>query len=112
MIHELMRRAAYRGRDYQYYFLRISNNQEIDLIVDRPGQRLAVIEIKSTSKVQRKHVRVLLDVKEDFENADFYLLSQDKDAKEFDGIKCMNWQAGIKEIINGVNKISASPDIS
>ena len=52
LIQEIMRRAEHLGRDYKYSFLRLNDKEEIDLIIDRPGQTELLIKIKSTTKIK------------------------------------------------------------
>ena len=91
LIHEIMRRAEYMGKDYSYSFLRLNDQDEVDLIIDRPGHAEAVIEIKSTSKIKKEHVEVLLDLSEDFPEAELYVLSNDPDPKSFGRVNCVHW---------------------
>ena len=87
-----MRRAEYLGKDYRYSFLRISDDQEIDLIIDRPGQCDVLIEIKSATKIKRMHADVLIDLAEEFPTSELYVLSNDPEPKEFDRVKCLHWK--------------------
>lgn len=91
LIHEIMRRANYAGRDYQYSFLRLNDKEEIDLVIDRPGQSEILVEIKSTTKVTAEHAEVLLGLSNDFPNAELYLLSNDPEPKLFERVKCIHW---------------------
>ncbi len=99
VIQELQRRARYAGKDFLFSFLRLANNDEVDLIVDRPGHRQAVIEIKSTDQIQEKHVKVISRLRDAFKGAEFFVLSRDESAKEYEGIRCLSWQKGIPEIL-------------
>jgi predicted AAA+ superfamily ATPase len=92
LIQEIMRRAEYLDKDYRYSFLRISDDQEIDLIIDRPGQCDVLIEIKSATKIKRMHADVLIDLAEEFPTSELYVLSNDPEPKEFDRVKCLHWK--------------------
>lgn len=92
LIHEIMRRAEYMGKDYRYSFLRLNDQDEVDLIIDRPGHTEVAIEIKSTSHIKKEHAEVLLKFSEDFPNSELYVLSNDPNHKSFGRVKCLHWK--------------------
>ncbi len=47
-----MRLASYLRRQYKFSYLRTSDDVEIDLIIERPGEPTIYIEIKSTDHIQ------------------------------------------------------------
>lgn len=58
VIIESIRAANYLKNDFRFSYLRTKDNAEIDLIIDRPGLPLALVEIKSTLRLSthiRKH---------------------------------------------------------
>ena len=91
LIQEIMRRAEHLGRDYKYSFLRLDDKEEIDLIIDRPGQTELLIKIKSTTKIKKEHADVLLGLADDFPTAELYVLSNDPEPKSFGRVKCLHW---------------------
>ena len=48
VINEFVRLNSYEKRDYRFSYLQSASGVEIDLIVERPGRPLALVEIKST----------------------------------------------------------------
>lgn len=91
LIQEIMRRAEYLGRDYRYSFLRLNDQEEIDLIIDRPGRAEVLVEIKSTAKIKQEHADVLLSLADDFPTSELYVLSNDPEPKSFGRVKCVHW---------------------
>ena len=79
--------------------MHLANGQEIDLIIDRPGRPLAVIEIKSTTTVKEEHTKIIRRLGPDFGKAELFLLSRDREPKKFDSLQCLHWQEGIEAII-------------
>lgn len=71
---------------------------EIDLVIDRPGRPLALVEIKSTSTVTEEDVRSLLGFSEEFPDADLFCFSQDERPKRFGRVRAVHWQQGIEEL--------------
>lgn len=99
IINEIRRCAEYAGRDFHYSFLRTADDQEIDLIIDRPGMPRAVVEIKSTERVREEHSKVILRLAADIDNCELYLLSRDPEPKKFGDLLCLPWADGIRSIL-------------
>lgn len=95
---EIYRLASYAGSDFQLSYLQTKDGLEIDLLIERPGMPLALIEIKSTGTVQDVHLRGLRSVKKDFPDAQQMILSQEPRPRLVDGIHIMPWQMGIREL--------------
>jgi hypothetical protein len=60
-----------------------------------------LIEIKASAEVTADAVRHLVSYRHDFPNPTCYLLSTDPRSKIIDGINCMPWNQGLKEIFMG-----------
>lgn len=99
IINQIRSEAAYAEKDYQYSFFKTFQDEEIDLVIDRPGRPLALVEIKSTNKIKEEHSRTILKLAANFDNAELFLLSRDSQKKQFDALKCLHWEEGILEII-------------
>jgi len=95
LIQEIIRLADYYRYDFRYSFLRINDHEEIDLVIDRPGQAEVLVEIKSTHKLSEKHTEIMQKIAADFPDAELYLLSNDPQAKHFGRIRCLHWREGI-----------------
>ena len=79
-------------------YFRTKEGVEIDLIVERPGEKTALIEIKSTEKLDENQLRNLKLIRDSIENSEAYCLSRDKNSRVVDGIKCLYWPQGLNEI--------------
>ncbi|MEI8025123.1 MAG: DUF4143 domain-containing protein [Pseudomonadota bacterium] len=84
--------SSYEKRDYRFSYLMSASGAEIDLVIERPGRPLALVEIKSTELVREDHLRGLENFASDFPDADLYLLSRDTKAKIFGRINALPWQ--------------------
>ena len=51
IILEFFRLSSYFQRDYRFSYIRTQEDVEVDLVVDRPGQTLLCIEIKSSNQI-------------------------------------------------------------
>lgn len=88
--------ANYYHRDYRFSYLKTKDDAEIDLVVERPGQPLLFIEIKSSDNVQSYHLTNLKRLAHDFGHCEAICLSCDPYPKQVDGIKILPWMDGIK----------------
>lgn len=76
-------------------YLRVNDNQEIDLIIETP-KKIFLIEIKSAEKVDPDEVQKMKYFKESFPKAQFLFLSQDKNEYVDQGILCQHWLTGLE----------------
>lgn len=98
IINEIRHNAIYKKMDWEFFYFSTKDQLEIDLVIDRPGQPLAFIEIKSSTVVQKEHIRHLHAVKKDLPKAEYFLFSQDTINRNEGGIRCLHWREGIQEL--------------
>ncbi len=98
IILEAMRLATYFEKDYRFSYLRTKDDAEIDLIIERPGLPMALIEIKSKVQTDERDIRTLRAFQSDMKNTDAYCLSRDPVPKIIDGIHLLPWQHGFQEL--------------
>ncbi len=98
IILEIRRLASLRYPDWEFSFLRTKDGVEIDLIIDRPGMPIALIEIKSGTTVTEQNTATLNRVQSEFPKAESYCLSQDVSAKKIGAVHCLHWQEGLKNL--------------
>lgn len=99
IISELIRLNEYFEKDWKFFYLMTSHGAEIDLIIDRPGQERALIEIKSKNTVSERDVAVLNRFKKDGLAGEYICLSRDRHDKLISGINCLHWKSGLKHLI-------------
>jgi predicted AAA+ superfamily ATPase len=92
---ELYRQESYLNREYRLTFLQTEDHAEIDVVVERPGKPLALIEIKSTHQVREDMLRRLAHFQKDFPKASFYCFSNDPIEKKFGKISALPWRKGL-----------------
>jgi hypothetical protein len=105
-----MRLANYAQRDYHFSFLRIGDNEEVDLVIDRGELPEALVEIKSTQRLTEEHTEVLAKIAVDFPAAELFVLSNDPHPKSYGRIRCLHWKSGVPLILSG--KQSVGPESS
>lgn len=97
VILEIMRLNSYCEKDFRLSYLRTKDDAEVDLIVERPGAKTVFVEIKSATETDERSVRGLKNFR-DVKDAEFYLLSQDPQAKIIDGVSIFPWREGLAKI--------------
>lgn len=98
MILQIYQLISYFHPEYRLSYIRTKDDLEIDLVVERPGKALLLIEIKSTTNVQEQHLRSLKAVAQDLLGCESICLSQDVFAKRYDNVTVYPWLEGIKKI--------------
>jgi predicted AAA+ superfamily ATPase len=98
VILEIMRLADYAGLDWQFSYLLTKDGAEIDLVIDRPGRPVALLEIKSAPSTDDRDVRTLNRFAPDFAEAERFCLSRDPHEKRIEGAWCLPWQVGIERL--------------
>jgi len=68
---------------------------KIDLVVERPGKPIALVEIKSTKNITEDQVSSLAKFSDDFEDAAFYCFSRDPVPKQWGKILALSWTEGL-----------------
>lgn len=98
VILEILRLNDYWQKDFRLYHLRTKDQAEIDLIVERPGLPLALVEIKSTERVDERHTRSLENFKKSFPHAKYFCLSQDPLERKIGSVAALPWQKGLVDL--------------
>ena len=90
--------SRYRYPDWRFSHLRTGSGAEIDLVIERPGQTDAIIEIKSSPRVDDRDVRVLARFAGDFANAAALCVSRDPARMRVNGVLCLHWRDALAEL--------------
>lgn len=97
LILEIRALSRYRKNGYQFYFIRKDNKEEVDLIIERPGRPLAMIEIKSHANLEERHVQTLNNIGEDYPQAELFCFSLDPHEKLFfNRVRALYWREGLE----------------
>ena len=89
----------YFRKDFNFYYLKTKDQSEIDLIIERPGKKDILIEIKSTRNVQKKHINTLCRFKKDWPQVcEAQVWSEEPQAKVISEVKCVFWKDGLKKL--------------
>lgn len=98
LVNELIRYSSYHELDYQFSFLQTRNSLEIDLILSRGKEHIA-IEIKSASKIDIIEVHKLESLAADLPNSTrIYYISKDPSQQKIGEVICLPWYEIFSEI--------------
>lgn len=101
IILESIKLASYFKYEYRFNYLKTKDDAEIDLIVDRPGEALLFIEIKSSKQVREEDLtsfrKLVKDFKESGGNCEAVCFSRDPYIKQINDINVYPWQEGLKQ---------------
>lgn len=98
VIQETYRLNEYQKKDYHLSYICTAQGSEIDLVIERPGMPLALVEIKSKTRVDERDVKTLESYLDEFKNAEAYCFSQDPYTKKIGRVTALPWEKGLVEI--------------
>jgi predicted AAA+ superfamily ATPase len=87
----------YTQSDYRLSYLRTKDDAEVDLILDRPGQKPLFIEIKSAETVGPGDVKNLLELARDGD-AEAMVLCLTTRSYNLDSAQVVHWKTGLNAI--------------
>lgn len=100
IILECYKCARYFFPDYRFSYLRTHDDLEIDLVIERPGKPLLMIEIKSTELVREDHVAALQKIAEELgDRVEAICFAQVPRALRFDRVTIYPWRDGIRQYL-------------
>ena len=89
----------YFGKRYRFSYLKTKEGQEMDLIIQRPGQKDILVEIKSAKEVREEHIKTLKRLSHDWLSpAELQLWSLDFEEQRIQNIHCLYWKKALKRL--------------
>lgn len=102
IVNEFFKLNHYYEKDYSFYYLMTRDGVEIDLVVERPGEPLLLVEIKSASSVQERHLTPLFTLGGEFPHAERICISRVSEPQKHGGnIMVLPWDMALKQIFLG-----------
>jgi len=98
LILEIRKCAAYRFPDWQFFYLNTGSDAEIDLIIERPGQPLVFMEIKSSERIDEGDIRHLESISNGMEEALLLCASREKNRRRIGRVLCLHWKDAFAEL--------------
>jgi predicted AAA+ superfamily ATPase len=97
IIVECMKLSSYANNEFRFSYLKTKDDSEVDLIVERPGKPLLMIEIKSASHVAEDDLRSFISLTNDFGECEAVCFSRDEHRKSYQHITVYPWKEGIQK---------------
>ena len=98
VITQIVHLSQYRYPDWRFSYLQTGAGVEIDLVIERPGLPTAIIEIKSSERVDERDTRNLARFTGDFPEPLALCISRDPTRMDIDDILCMHWRNALAEL--------------
>ena len=98
VITQILHLSRYRYPDWRLSYLQTGAGVEIDLVIERPGMPVALIEIKSSERVDERDARNLTRFTGDFDNPLALCISRDPTRMRIGDAFCMHWLEAIREL--------------
>lgn len=109
VILEILKTVSYYRLDWELFYVRTKDDQEIDLVIDRPGKPRALIEIKSKNRILAEDAKTLENLGNDLDpQADRYIFSMDHIQQTWGKTISLQWQRGL-EILFSITTKSPEP---
>ena len=93
---EMHRLNSYFDRDFSFSYLATQGGLEIDLVVERPGEKTALVEIKSSDRITSSHIKHLKEVTKSKHEFEAYCFCQEKHVRKDGSIIIAPWQQGFE----------------
>ncbi len=98
VILEAMRLADYGRKEWAFFYLRTKDDAEVDLVIDRPGEPKALVEIKSTPHCTEADMASLARFAAAMKPCEAYCLSRDPHEKKIRDVFCLPWMTGLARL--------------
>ena len=98
LVTQIVHLARYRYPDWRLSYLQTGAGAEIDLVIERPGLRTALIEIKSADGVDERDVRTLARFSDHFGDPLALCISRDPARMQIGGVRCVHWREALTEL--------------
>jgi predicted AAA+ superfamily ATPase len=98
IVTQCIHKLKYLDPDARVSFYKDENDIEADLVIEKPGDSLRFVEIKSTHQITESAIKNLKIIRRDFPDARLEVWSQDQVKREVDGITMLHWQDGLHSL--------------
>jgi len=98
IIVECFRLNEFLRKDFKFFYLRTKDGAEIDLVIQRAGQKDLLVEIKSTTHVRDHHIKHLVRFQKNWKNSESEIWSCDSQQKRINTVSCFHWQEGLRKL--------------
>ena len=96
IIMECVKLASYYQSEFRFSYLMTAAGVEVDLVIERPGLPLLLIEIKSSDNVNAHDLISIKNISADLKKCEAVCFSNDPRKKVIAGVTVYPWKLGIK----------------
>ena len=96
VITQIAHLSHYRYPDWRLSYLRTGAGAEIDLVIERPGLPVALVEIKSSRRVDERDARNLIRFTGDFAEPLALCISRDPERMRIGSVLCVHWREALE----------------
>jgi len=96
VIAECLKLSSYAQNDFRFSYLRTGAGVEIDLVVERPGKPLLLVEIKSSDDIRAGDLSNLNKIASELGACEAICLCQEPRRKTIGQVKVWPWRKGIQ----------------
>jgi len=97
-INECHKLNQYLELDYAFSYLRTKDDMEVDLIIDRPGKEPVLVEVKSATSIDERHIKSLLAFHDDFPGADLVCACRAGEARKIGPVLVLPWRQALDRL--------------
>jgi len=98
VIAEAIRLNSYGRKNFKFSYIRTEGGAEVDLVIERPGTKTALVEIKSSATVLERHLSHLIAFKKDWPDYEAVCLSRESHARRVGDVTIYPWQEGLTQL--------------
>src|SRR5262249_28051244 len=91
IVQQIIRENDYRSANYRFSYLRTKDDVEVDLVIERPGKKTLLVEIKSAVQVRSGDLQGFRRLSKDFANSRSIVLCRAQRAALQNGIAVLPW---------------------
>lgn len=95
---ECFRLNSYLEKDLSFSYLRTKDDVEIDLVVTAPDGKVSLVEVKSSSKIDERHVRSLLHFQKDFPKAELICAANVVRPQKIEKVQVLPWAQALEAL--------------
>jgi predicted AAA+ superfamily ATPase len=97
-VNECVRLNHYLELDYEFSYLRTRDDVEVDLIINRPGKCQVLLEIKSSTTIDERHIKSLQHFANDFSGARLICACRVTKPQKIGNVEILPYMDALKEI--------------
>ncbi len=89
----------YFRKGYRLFYLKTKDGLEIDLIIQRPGKKDILVEVKSTKEVREEHTKKVRQIASAWNKpCEIQVWSQDFQVQKIKKVQCLPWPMALKTL--------------